>query len=145
MVYAGSSAGRLAAIDLETGRRIWTATEGAVSPVWPAGEAIYMVNDEARLVRLDAATGATVWAVDLPYFTKDKIKRQKAITASFGPVLAGGRLYIASSDDLLRAFDPASGAMLASYDLPGGAASAPVVAGSVLYVVSAKGQLHAFR
>lgn len=144
-VYAGSSSGRLAAIDTETGRRIWTGAEGAASPVWPVGGAIFLVSDEARLVRLDVATGEVVWAVDLPYFVKQKIKRQKAIVASFGPVLAGGRLYVASTDERLRAFDPVSGALLSEYELPGGAASAPVVAGGTLYVVSGKGQLHAFR
>ncbi|WP_343079393.1 PQQ-like beta-propeller repeat protein [Ostreiculturibacter nitratireducens] len=144
-VYAGSSAGRVAAFDIDTGRRIWSATEGAVSPVWPVGGAIFLVSDEARLIRLDAATGKVVWAVELPYFVKQKIKRQKAIVASFGPILAGGRLYIASTDEKLRSFDPVSGALITEYDLPGGAASAPVVAGGTLYIVSGKGQLLAFR
>lgn len=144
-VYAGSAAGRLVALDAVTGTARWKAAEGAVSPVWPAGEAIYLVSDEGRLLRLDAGTGETVWAVDLPYFQKEKLKRQQAIFAHFGPVLAGGRLYVASSDGFLRSFDPASGALLAELELPGGAASAPVVAGGTLYVVSAKGQIHAFR
>ena len=38
-----------------------------------------------------------------------------------------------------------SGAEVAQYDLPGGAASAPIVVGGTLYIVSARGALHAFR
>ncbi len=144
-VYAGSAAGRLVSINSETGLQNWSATEGAVNLVRPVGNAVFLISDAGNLVRLDAANGAVTWAVPLPYFTKDKLRRQKAIFAHFGPVLAGGRLYIASSDQRLRAFDPASGALLAELELPGGAASAPVVAGGVLYVVSAKGQLLAFR
>lgn len=144
-IYAGSSAGKLVAVEAASGQRIWTADEGAVSPVWPAGEAVFLISDAGALMRLDVATGETVWATDLPYWTKDRIKRRKGIHAHYGPVLAGGRLRVASSDGLLRSFDPVSGAPVATAEIPGGAASAPVVAGGTLYVVSASGQLHAFR
>ena len=43
--------------------------------------------------------------------------------AYYGPVLAGGRLWVAGADGLLRAFDPANGAALAELPLPGGAAA----------------------
>jgi outer membrane protein assembly factor BamB len=144
-LYAGSAAGRAVAIDTANGARIWTAGEGATGPMLVAGGAVFLISDEAQLVRLDAATGARVWAADMPYFLRDNPRRQQAIHAHYGPVLAGGRIFIASSDGLLRAFDPASGALLASAEIPGGAASAPVVAGGTLYVLGATGQLHAFR
>lgn len=145
VVYAGTSAGRLAAVDADTGQTIWSARDGALSPVVLAGGSVFMVNDEDQLVRLSAATGAEIWRVDMPYFTKDKDKRRSRIVAHYGPVLAGGRLVLASSDGLIRSFDPASGALLATVVLPGGAASAPAVAGGVLYVVTKDGKLRAFR
>lgn len=145
VVYAANATGRIAALDAASGETLWTAGEGAMSPVAVAGGSVFLVNDQAQLVRLDAANGGKVWAVDLPYFTTQKAKKQKAIYPSFGPVLAGGRLFVASGDGLLRAFDPVSGAMVGSASIPGGAASAPVVAGQVLYVVGRGGQLHAYR
>ena len=145
IIYAGTSAGRLAAVSATTGQPVWTADEGAVSPPVVAGGAVFIVNDENQLVRLDAGTGAVVWRIDMPYFTKDRDKRRKAIFAHYGPVLAGGRLFVAASDGQMKAFDPASGALVGGADLPGGAASAPVVAGGTLYVMSKNGQLHAFR
>jgi outer membrane protein assembly factor BamB len=145
VVYAGTSAGRLSAVHADTGQTLWSARDGALSPVAVAGGSVFLVNDEDQLVRLSAATGEDIWRVDMPYFTKDKDKRRRAIVAHYGPVLAGGRLILASSDGLIRAFDPASGALVATVDLPGGAASAPAVAGGVLYVVTADGKLRAFR
>lgn len=144
-VYAGTAAGRLASFSAETGAPGWTAEDGAAGLFAVAGGAIFLVNDEAQLVRLDAATGEAVWRVDMPYFTKDKDKKRKGIFAHYGPVLAGGRLWIASSSETLTAFDPASGAALQQIELPGGAASAPVVAGGTLYVLSKNGKLLAFR
>ena len=110
-----------------------------------SAEEMKAVTDEADLVRLDAATGGVIWRVDLPYYTDSRVKKQDRIYSHFGPVLAGGRLFVASSDGVLRAFDPASGRLVGQGDIPGGAASAPVVAGQTLYVVSRAGQLHAFR
>ncbi len=145
VVYAGTAAGRLAAVNADTGLTLWSARDGALSPVAVAGGSVFLVNDEDQLVRLNDATGEEIWRVDMPYFTKDRDKRRKAVVAHFGPVLAGGRLIVASSDGLIRAFDPASGALAGSVELPGGAASAPAVAGGVLYVVTKDGKLRAFR
>ena len=143
--YVGTSAGRTFAMNTETGALIWSAPEGALAPVLPVGGSVFLVNDEARLVRLDAATGEVIWSVEMPYFVKEKVKKRKAITAHYGPVLAGGRLVVASGDGILRFFNPADGSLLATADLPGGAAAQPALAGGTLYIVSGKGQLHAFR
>ncbi|MDX8352276.1 PQQ-like beta-propeller repeat protein [Cognatiyoonia sp. IB215182] len=144
-VYISNFGGRTVALDLRDGTRIWTAGEGAVSPVWPVGDALFLINDVNELVRLDTRTGRPVWRVALPNFGEGRTVRQRAIFAHYGPILAGGRLIVASSDNLIRQFDPASGAPLGTLDLPGGAASAPIVAGETLYVLSKTGQLHAFR
>lgn len=144
-IYAGTAAGRTVAIDAGSGARIWTATEGALNPPLVVGGSVFVVNDEARLVRMDAATGEVIWQAEMPYFVKDKPKRQKAIFAHYGPVLVGGRIAVVSSDGLLRLFNPTDGAMIATAQIPGGAASAPALAGGSLYVVGARGQLHAFR
>ena len=104
-----------------------------------------MVNDQARLVRLDARTGAVIWGFAMPYFENTRPKRLKAITAHYGPVLAGGRIAVASGDGTLRLFDPASGAIVAQADIPSGAASSPALVGGMLLVMGQNGQLHAFR
>lgn len=143
--YVGNLAGRTVALETETGQNIWTARDGAQSMISVAGGSVFLVNDEANLVRLNASTGERIWSVELPYFVNDKPRRQTAIFAHFGPVLAGGRLVIASSDGVLRFFSPTDGALVGTVALPGGAASAPVIVAGVLYVVAGNGQLLAFR
>jgi outer membrane protein assembly factor BamB len=144
-VYIANFGGRTVALDINDGSRIWTAGEGAVSPVWPIGNAVFLINDISELVRLNASNGLPVWRISLPSFAEGRTSRQSSVVAHYGPVLAGGRLIVTSSDGLIRQFDPASGALIGTVELPGGAASAPVVAGETLYVVSKTGQLHAFR
>ena len=145
VVYAGTAAGRMAALDAATGVRLWTATEGAMSPPLVVGGSVFVVNDEARLVRLDAGSGAEIWATEMPYFVNEVPKNRQAIFAHYGPVLAGGRIVVASSDGALRLFEPVSGTMVAQVALPGGAASVPALAGGMLFVTGADGQLYAFR
>jgi outer membrane protein assembly factor BamB len=145
VTYVGNASGRLVALETRSGEQIWAAVEGATTTVALGGGSIFLVNDESRLVRLDADTGEVIWQVELPYFVNDKPNRRKAIFAHYGPILAGGRLVIASSDGLLRFFSPTDGSLVGSLEIPGGAAAAPVAAGGAVYVVGAEGQLHAFR
>lgn len=144
-VIAGTNSGRMAAFDLTSGAMLWNARQGAANPVTPAGNAVFAINDQAQLVRLDAGSGATVWTVPLPEFTDPRVKKQDRVYAHFGPTLAGNRLYVASTDGLLRVFDPVSGGLVGQAEIPGGSATAPVVAGQTLYVVSRNGQLIAYR
>lgn len=145
VTYVGNASGRTLALDTETGRRIWTAREGAYGPVLPAGNAVFFVTDEARLVRLDAATGETVWSVEMPYYTNERERRRAAIVPHFGPVLAGGRIVVASGDGLVRFFNPVDGAAVGSVQVPGGAAAPPAFAAGLMLIAGGNGQLHAFR
>lgn len=144
-VYVATLGGRLAALNLNTGDRRWLVEEGAVSPLMVAGGSVFLVSDRNELLRLDAATGDRIWGVELPFFTGTRPKKQAEVFAHYGPVLAGGRIVVASNDGTLRMFDPRSGAMVAQIEVPGGATVNPAVAGGTLYVVSSDGKLLAYR
>jgi len=144
-LYAANQSGRLFALNAATGAPIWTADEGAYGPVWPVGGSVFLVSDQNRLLRLDATDGSVIWAVDLPLYTTERVRRQLAIYPQHGPVLAGGRIWVASGDGALRGFDPASGARVADLAIPGGAASGPIAVGGALYILSRDGALLAYR
>ncbi|MFD2738855.1 PQQ-binding-like beta-propeller repeat protein [Sulfitobacter aestuarii] len=145
VAYIGNHSGRIAALDIGSGEQLWSVPEGAIGPVWPVGDSIFAISDLNELIRLDARDGARIWGVKLPNFVSDKPKRQSEVVAHYGPVLAGGRIIIASNDGQLRSYDPRDGRLIGTTPVPGGATTAPVVAGGTLYVVSTEGKLHAFR
>nr|WP_237072724.1 PQQ-like beta-propeller repeat protein [Pseudaestuariivita rosea] len=144
-IYVGNQSGRIVALSAANGARLWTATEGAYSPVWPAGGSVFAVTDLGELVRLDASNGERIWGVSLPFYTRERERRRKGVFAHYGPVLAGGRLIVASNDGLIRSFNPVNGARIDEVRLPGGATTNPVVVGGTLYLVTDRGQLLAFR
>lgn len=144
-IYAGNQSGRVVAMNARTGTRIWTATEGAYSPVVVAGDSVFFVSDRNELIRLDAGDGSRVWGTELPLYQRDRPRRRDAVFTHYGPVLAGGRLVIASGDGLIRLFSPESGELVGTLELRSGAASHPILVGDTLLVVSQDGRLHAYR
>lgn len=143
-VFAANNSGRLIAVSLGSGQRLWTARHGAAQPVWAAGNALFAVTDLNEIMRLDIETGATVWSQELPKFVKTRPGRRETIFTHNGPILAGGQLIVASADGVMRVYNPDTGDLIRTVDIPGGATTNPVVANGVLYVVSGKGDLHAF-
>ena len=144
IVYAANQSGRLISINRETGDRIWTVNDGTYGPVWVTGRSIFVVTDEFKLKRLDASTGAEIWAVNLPGYIKGG-KKQREAYVHYGPVLAGNRLIVAGSDGEIRSFDPSTGAALGAVKIAGGAASQPAIVNGVMYILSGNGQIQAFK
>ena len=144
-VFAANTSGRIAAMRLDSGARLWTAPFGARSPLWPAGGSLFFVNDLGQLMRLDATDGSKVWSVDLPGFVSLAQRKRKDVVTHHGPVLAGGRLLLASGDGLLRQFDPETGAERSAIRLGSGATANPIVADGILYILCRDGKLRAYR
>jgi outer membrane protein assembly factor BamB len=144
-VFVGNHSGETAALELGSGQTVWTAPKGALGPVAVAGGSVFLISDQNDLVRLEAGNGAVVWSVPLPFFVNPRPARRETIYAHYGPLLAGGRLIVPSSDGVIRIFNPADGALIGTIDLPSGAAAEPLVAGGTLYVLANDGTLNAFR
>ncbi|MEJ2002678.1 MAG: PQQ-binding-like beta-propeller repeat protein [Maritimibacter sp.] len=146
VIYAANAAGQTQAISLVGGQTRWSVEEGAQGSIAVAGGSLYFVNDQGKLLRLSAQNGDKIWSIDLPHYEKeDNLRRRKSIYPGFGPVMAGGRLWVASGDGFLRAFDPTDGSQVASVELPEGAASRPITVAGKMFVMGEKGNLLALR
>lgn len=145
LVYLSNSAGRMAALDLKTGQRKWTSNQGSQGDILTSGQSVFFVSDENKLIRVSKLDGSIIWSNQLPHFTKKSLKRRTDIFAHYGPILAGGRLILASSDRIMREFDPADGTLISSSRLSYGAASSPIVVKETLYLLTLDGALLAFR
>ena len=94
---------------------------------------------------MDKYSGDIVWSVQLPSFLKINPRKSKEVVAHFGPIVAGGKVILASSDKKIRVFNPVDGSLIDDVTVPSGATSNPVIADNILYFVSRDGDLHAFR
>ncbi len=107
LVFAASQSGVLAAIDGRTGNRVWQQPIGTTQAPALAGEYLFIVGVDAELACIKAGTGQVVWVQDLEKFKKPE--KQKGRITYAGPVVANGRVLVASSRGELIAFDPQTG------------------------------------
>ena len=142
-VIAIGQGGRMVALELITGQRMWELNLAGISTPWVVGEWVFVVTDEAKLIAVARATGKIRWITQLQQFRNAK-RRTGQISYS-GPVLAGGRLIVASTTGALVNVDPATGAVQSTTSLGAPISLAPVVANSTLYILDNEARLHAFR
>ncbi len=143
-VYAVGQGGRMAALQLTSGQRIWEINAGGLSTPWIAGDWMFVVTDEAKVMAVARANGRIRWIGQLPRY-RDEEDRKGPIFWR-GPVLAGGNLILVSSRGHLVFMDPASGAIRRMDEEAGdGFDLAPVVANNTLYLLDNDGRLTAWR
>ncbi|HBS32528.1 MAG TPA: pyrrolo-quinoline quinone [Parvularcula sp.] len=143
LVYAVSHAGRLVAIDIRSGQRVWEAPIASLQMPWVAGDYIFVVSIDAQLVCLSRADGAIVWVSQLRRYDNEK-KRKGRISWS-GPVLAGEHLILVSSDGRLAKISPQDGSLVATKKIDEGSVVSPIVADEKIFVLTQNGKLYAFR
>ncbi len=142
-VYAVGQGGRMVALELATGQRLWEQNFAGISTPWIAGEWLYVVTDDARLVCLARSSGKARWISQLPAFRN--AKKKSGPISWFGPVLAGGRLVLTSSEGEIGFASPEDGKLQSTIDTKTPFELPPVVARQTIYTLDEKGRVAAFR
>ena len=143
VVYAVGQGGRMVALDLFSGQRIWELNFAGISTPWVAGEWVFAINDKAQAVAINRASGKIRWINQMPRYRKSKSKTGPI--SYFGPVLAGERLIIAGSNGALININPMDGSFQSQTDINDGVSFQPVVANNTLYLLTDGGRLIAYR
>ncbi|WP_241241783.1 PQQ-binding-like beta-propeller repeat protein [Sphingobium algorifonticola] len=142
-VFAIGEGGRMASYELVTGQRLWEINIAGISTPWVAGEWLFVVTSDAKLLCVARATGKIRWISQLGRWRKEK-KKTGAIRWT-GPVLAGGRLILVSTQGDMAYVDPATGTVQATQDMDRSMSLSPVVANNMLYLLADDGRLTALR
>ncbi len=141
--YAVGQGGRMVAIEIATGQRLWEQNFASISTPWLAGEWLFVITDDARLVCLSRANGKVRWIGQLRAYKNEK-KKSNAYTW-FGPVLAGDRLWLTNSRGELVGVSPADGSVQTTIDAAKAFTLPPVVANQTMYVLGQDGKVSAYR
>lgn len=142
-VFAIGHGGRMAALELATGQRVWERNLAGTSTPWVAGDFVFAVTVDGELVCVTRGEGKVKWVSQLRRWRNEE-KKKDAIHWS-GPVLAGDRLILTGTNGQVASVSPYSGELLSSADVDGVVYLPPVVADGMLYVLSDEGRLTAFR
>ncbi|WP_295692242.1 PQQ-like beta-propeller repeat protein [uncultured Maricaulis sp.] len=142
-VYAMSHSGLLAAISLRTGERLWSQPAGGLHAPWVAGDFLYVTTSEAEIVCINRLDGEVYWITQLDLF--ENASERKNRLAWTGPVMAGGRIIVASSRGDMRVLNAYDGTIMSQSDLPGDVFIPPVIANETVYVVTDDARMIALR
>lgn len=142
-VYAIGLGGRMVALELSTGQRIWELNIDGIATPWVAGDWIYVVSDSGQLFALARATGKAKWMTQLREWRNQKSKN--GVVTWYGPLLAGDRLVLVNSLGEMVNVSPNDGTVQSTIDTKLDISLPPVVANSTLYLLSDDGRLSAWR
>jgi outer membrane protein assembly factor BamB len=127
------------AVRLSDGNRLWSADVASAYMPVVSGNAIFAVTIDGRVVAVNKATGELIWSNQLPTGTK-----KKRISYA-GPLLAGGRLYVGTSEGQLLSFEPTNGQAAGSTTIGEPIFIAPIAVGGRIFVLGDKGSLIALQ
>jgi outer membrane protein assembly factor BamB len=142
-VYAVGQGGRMVALELNTGQRIWEINVAGISTPWVAGDWAFVVTDQAQLLAIARATGKVKWMTQLPRWRDAEDK--KGPLRWVGPVLAGDRLILANNRGQITHVSPLTGAVQSTVETKMPVSLPLVVANNTLYVLHDEGRLTAWR
>jgi outer membrane protein assembly factor BamB len=143
-VYAVGAGGRMIALDLTTGQRLWEINLGGISTPALSGDWLFVVSDDAKLYCIERTTGKIRWTSQLPHWKNEKKKSGQIFWS--GPVLAGGRLVLTNSLGELAYASVTDGKVQSSERVAKSPFTlAPVVANNMMYLLSSDGRLTAWR
>ncbi|MBU2587981.1 MAG: PQQ-like beta-propeller repeat protein [Alphaproteobacteria bacterium] len=142
-VYALGQGGRMAAYELVTGQRIWELNLAGISTPAIAGEWIFTLTDDARLLAIARSNGRVRWITQLEHWKNEKKKENPIFWT--GPVLAGGQLWVASSRGEVWKISAGEGSAALFDDIGQPVSLPPLVADGYLYLLDDSGTIHAWR
>jgi outer membrane protein assembly factor BamB len=142
-VFAVSHSGRMMAIDLRSGSRVWEQEIGSAHSPWVAGDYVYALSNDNELVCLTRNEGRVRWVRQLPNYENEK-KRKGPIEWA-GPVLGGDRLILLSSNGRVLSVSPYTGQPIGQQPIPAGGYLEPAIAGNTLYILTDDATLSAYR
>ena len=142
-VYALGQGGRMAAYELVSGQRIWELNLAGISTPAIAGDWIFTLTDDGRLLCIARTSGKVRWITQLQRFKNEKKKKNPIFWT--GPVLAGGRLWMGNSRGEIVSASASDGSLRPLDRLGKSITLAPVVASGVLYFLDDSGKITAYR
>jgi len=133
VVYFGTEAGTIYAVDASTHRQRWRYDAGSAvrSSVAVANGVVYAGTTGGWIVALDAETADPLWTVRLGEW---------ALT---GPAVAGGGVYVGAADGALFGVDAATGQPRWRFQAADAVIYTPAVAGDAVYAAAGGYTLHA--
>ncbi|WP_371376420.1 outer membrane protein assembly factor BamB [Thalassotalea aquiviva] len=134
-VYAISSNGNLAALDLRTGRELWKRKYSSYRQLAVSGNRIYATDIQGHVYAIDRNSGSELWS-------------QLSLTnrGTTGAVIVGNYVVVGDGEGYLHWLDVTDGEIVARHQVDSSAIfSTPVVHEDLIYAYARSGELEVIK
>ncbi len=134
VIYVAAFQGHVAAVQIETGRILWTRDTSSYAGIGADDKNLYITDENSHIWTFDRFTGTSVW--------KQEKLQARAVTA---PTTIGDYIVVGDIEGYLHWMDKLSGNFVARTRLSKKRIIvAPIVVGKFLYAYSSDGTLVAY-
>ena len=134
-LYVPLDEGRLVALDLQTGAERWTRfpAKGALSEALAFPDRIFVGAGNKAFYAFDAGDGDIDWSFQIGTIVRGR------------PASDGSRVFTASMDNIVRAFDRRSGALVWHQAVPYRPTTGPMIMGTAVIATGVSAEIRAFE
>jgi outer membrane protein assembly factor BamB len=134
--YVINNDGVLVSINLDSGTIDWKQDVKGTKDVWIAGDYIYTLNNLNEVLAIHVNTGELRWS------SKIELKKKEF---TYGPVVAGGKLLITTSNGKFIQLSLQNGKILSEHEVAKNLVFSPIVVNKKLYLIEKSGKLHIWQ
>lgn len=132
VIYSIGNGGLMMALKVKDGNYLWKKEIAGIVDFWGAGEFLFVVNNDDKLLAISKKTGGIKWISQLPNFIKEKKPQTKIIYS--GVVMAGDKLLISRFDGMLLVVSPLDGKIEKTFSIGKKISHSPVVVDGKIYL-----------
>jgi len=131
MIYAIGNGGLMMAMKAKDGNYLWKKEIAGIVDFWLAGDFLFVINNDNKLLAVNKKTGGIKWILQLPNLKKENKPQTKMLYS--GVVMAGDKLLISESDGKLLVVNPLTVKIEKTYSIGKKISHAPVVVNGKIY------------
>lgn len=129
-----ANAGLMKAVNIKSGDLLWKKEIAGIVNFWIAGDYIYLINNDNKLLALYKKNGGIKWISDLPDFKNKKKPITKYIYS--GISMAGDKIIISKNDGALIFVSPFDGKIEKEITIGKKIFHSPIIVNNKIYIFS---------
>ncbi len=132
VIYAIGNGGLMMAINSTNGNYLWRKEIAGIVNFWAAGEFLFVINNDNKLLAIHKKSGGIKWISQLPNFKKENKPTTKIIYS--GVIMAGDKLLISRVDGQLLIVSPIDGKIETNFEVGKKIYHSPLVVDGKIYL-----------
>ncbi|MDC0461918.1 PQQ-binding-like beta-propeller repeat protein [Alphaproteobacteria bacterium] len=143
--YFISQSGRMSAFEVDTGFELWAKPLSGIEMPWVAGQSIFVVTIDGRLIAIRKTDGAVRWVTELPGAIPEGIPATQNLPRYVGPLVANSEVLLVRDTGELFRFDANNGMLINKSNLTSQITTPMQVAHQQLVTLSRDGTIRVFK